>query len=135
MEFKTFSDQNIKDFLTWAFKLDKKNICKDFINEIELNDVYIIFNINGIQDDYYDIPLKNFDNIEEDLIYAFQSEFEFIDENLNSIIVNDLDFTSEDVLYFIDIYIENRETGLKILYGTYYSDGFEEKYEILNESY
>ena len=58
----------------------------------------------------------------------------FIDEDLNTIIVNEIDFP-ENALYFIDIYIENRKTVLKILYGTYYSDGFEEKYEILNESY
>lgn len=135
MEFNNFSNQSIKDFLEWSTNLNKKNICEDFIDESELNDVYIIFNVNGIQDDYYDIPLKNFDNIKEDLIYALQSEFEFIDEDLNPIIPNEMDYTSEDVLYFIDIYIENRETGLKILYGTYYSDGFEEKYEIINDEY
>ena len=130
MEFNNFSNQSIKDFLEWSTNLNKKNICEDFIDESELNDVYIIFNVNGIQDDYYDIPLKNFDNIKEDLMYALQSEFEFIDEDLNPIIPNEMDYTGEDVLYFIDIYIENRETGLKILYGTYYSDGFEEKYNI-----
>lgn len=134
MILKTFDTQNIKNFLKWATNLDKESICKDFFNKIELNETFIIFNINGVKDDYYDIPLKDFNSIEEELVYTFQSELEFIDENLNTISMEELSFP-DDALHFIDIYIENRETGLNILYGTYYPEGFEEKYEVINESY
>lgn len=134
MILKTFDTQNIKNFLKWATNLDKESICKDFINKIELNETFIIFNINGVKDDYYDIPLKDFNSIEEELVYTLQSELEFIDEDLNTISMEELSFP-DDALHFIDVYIENRETGLNILYGTYYPEGFEEKYEVINESY
>ena len=52
----------------------------------------------------------------------------------NNVLLKEEDYPN-DSLYFIDIYIENRETNLKILYGTYYPEGFEEKYEVINESY
>ena len=129
MILKTFDTHNIKNFLKWAANLDKESICKDFINKIELNETFIIFNINDVKDDYYDVPLKDFNSIEEELIYALQSELEFIDEDLNTIFMKELDFP-DDALHFIDVYIENRETGLNILYGTYYPEGFEEKYEL-----
>lgn len=124
---KTFDNQEFKKFLEWVVRLDKKEICKNIINyNNKIEDIVIVFNINGIEDDYYDIPLKNFDNIEEDILYCLQTELEFVDDDLN-IIVDDTETYPNNTLYYIDVYIENRTNNLKLLYGTYYPSGFEMK--------
>lgn len=129
-----FDNANLEKFLSWTEQLDAYKICKDFINSHDdLKDMLIVFNINGIQDDYYDILIHISDNIKENIIDELQS-FEFIDEDLKVIISDEVEYP-EDALYFFNIYIENRESGLKILYGTYYPEGFEVKYEVINEGF
>lgn len=128
-----FSNKQITNFIKWIDKLDKEKICNDFVNnECLLDDVYLVFNINGVKDDYYDVPIKDFKELKENLLYSLQNELELIDEDLNAIIIDNTNYP-DDAFHFIDIYIENRKIGLKILYGTYYPEGFEEKYEVLNE--
>ena len=67
---KYFNNQEFKNCLDWLTKLNKEKICKDFLNKDNtLDDIIIVFNINGINDDYYDIPLKNLDCLKEEILY------------------------------------------------------------------
>ena len=131
-----FSNDNFNDFLTWLKNLNKDEICNDFIDdENPLEDLWFVFNVNGVQDDYYDIVSKNLNDSEkEDVLDTLKTDFEYIDDELNVIICDDMDYP-DDAIYFFDVYIENRNTGFKMLYGTYYPSGFETKYEIINEGY
>lgn len=89
---------------------------------------------NGVQEnEYYNITFNDFNKVKENILNALQNNLNLIDDDLN-VLLKEEDYPN-DSFYFIDIYIENRETNLKILYGTYYSEGFEEKYEVINESY
>ena len=126
-----FTNDNFKNFLTWLKSLSKNEICNDFVDdENPLEDLWFIFIINGIQDDYYDIISKNLNDSEkEEIVNSLKTEYEYIDEDDNIIICDDLDYP-DDALYFLDVYIENRNTGFKMLYGTYYTEGFEIKYQI-----
>lgn len=130
-----FDKKAFNNFLKWIQKIKKEEICDGFIDEENtIDDILFIFNINGVQEEYYNIIFKNFNKIKENILYTLQNKLELIDDKLNINFKKEVDYP-DNTLYFIDIYIENKKTGLKILYGTYYSDGFEEKYEILNESY
>lgn len=130
-----FNKETFSNFLKWIQGIKKEKICNDFLNEEDtMEDILFVFNINGVQEnEYYDIVFNDFSKVKEDILNALQNNLNLIDDDLN-ILLKEEDYPN-DSLYFIDIYIENRKTGLNILYGTYYTKGFEEKYEIINESY
>lgn len=131
---KHFTSEQFMSFLSWLETIDKNQIYSRFSNNNKnIDDVLIIFKINGVQDDLYDIPVNTLDNIKECIISELQDEnLEYIDEDLNIITCDELDYP-DDSLYFIDIYFENRYIDFKLLYGTYYPEGFEEKFKIIKE--
>ena len=130
-----FNKETFSNFLKWIQEIKKEEICNDFLNEEDtIEDILFVFNINGVQEnEYYNIVFNDFSKVKENILNALQNNLNLIDDDLN-ILLKEEDYPN-DSLYFIDVYIENRETGLNILYGTYYPEVFEEKYEIINESY
>lgn len=130
-----FNKETFSHFLKWIQETNKEKICNDFLNEEDtMDNILFVFNINGVQEnEYYNITFNDFNKVKENILNALQNNLNLIDDDLN-VLLKEEDYP-DDSLYFIDIYIENRETNLKILYGTYYPEGFEEKYEVINESY
>lgn len=130
-----FNKETFSHFLKWIQETNKEKICNDFLNEEDtMDNILFVFNINGVQEnEYYNITFNDFNKVKENILNALQNNLNLIDDDLN-VLLKEEDYPN-DSLYFIDIYIENRETNLKILYGTYYPEGFEEKYEVINESY
>lgn len=133
---KAFTKETIENFLKWCDSLNKEQIYNDFLEEDEdINtDILIKLNINDIIDDDNFIYSNNKIKLIEDFI-SYILKFNYVDLELNPNIVDEDDYNPEEAIYCIDVYFENKESGFILKYGTYDISGFDEKYEIIKESW